>query len=558
MSIISTTNLGVSFAARKLFSGVNVAIHSGDRIGLIGQNGAGKTSLINALLGRLEPSFGTVNKSGSASIAVLSQELLGGLAPQCEGACSLYEAMIGLFASLRAKEERLRGMEAQLTTEPAQELNDYGRLLAEFEQEGGYDYLYRTEKTLSGLGFAREDWARPVSTFSGGEKTRMRLAQLLLSQADLLILDEPTNHLDVQAIEWLEGELRLCKKALLVVSHDRRFLDTVVTSIWELSEHGVDVYPGGYSAYLRLRDERRAAYLKLFAESKLRLLQSTDFVAKNIARASTASQAGGMLKRVFTDLLIIEKFGVEQLNSNMGLLEMEFERTRPPACSEVIRRVNALAPEKRRLGRPQFALAPAEPVRRELIKGEALLVGHEANVLFLCERFTLQKGERLAICGPNGSGKSTLLKAILGEQPLLEGTLHMHASVKPAYFSQSRSAIDPELRVIETLTKARRMNEHDARSLLAKWLFPAESAFKRIAQLSGGERTRLELSLLAADGINLLVLDEPTNHLDIESREALQEAVLAWDGTVLFVSHDRWFTDVVATRVLAIQDGMLC
>ncbi|XZG69927.1 ribosomal protection-like ABC-F family protein [Chitinibacteraceae bacterium HSL-7] len=557
MSIISTTNLGVSFAAHKLFSGVNVAIHQGDRIGLIGQNGTGKTSLINALLGTLEPSFGIVNISGSARIAVLSQTLMGGLAPQDDGACSLYDAMITLFTPLRIKEARLRAMEASLNAACAQELEEYGRLLGEFEQEGGYDYLHRTEKTLTGLGFARADWARPVSTFSGGEKTRMRLAQLLLAQADLLVLDEPTNHLDVQAIEWLEGELRLYKKALLVVSHDRRFLDTVVTSIWELSEHGVEAYPGGYSTYIRLRDERRASYLKLFAESKQRLLQSAEFVTKNIARASTANQANGILKRVFTDLLIIEKLGVEQLNSSAGLLEMEFERTRTPACSDVIRRVNALAPEKRRLGRPQFVLAPAAPARHELIKGEALLVGHEANALFLCDRFALQKGERLAICGPNGSGKSTLLRVILGEESLLEGQLHVHASVKPAYFSQSRSLINPELRVIETLTIARGMNEQDARQLLAKWLFPADSAFKRISRLSGGERTRLELSLLAADGMNLLVLDEPTNHLDIESREALQEAVQAWDGTVLLVSHDRWFTDMVATRVLTIRNGML-
>ncbi|WP_047395056.1 ribosomal protection-like ABC-F family protein [Chitinibacter sp. ZOR0017] len=558
MSIISTTNLGVSFAARKLFSGVNVAIHSGDRIGLIGQNGTGKTSLINALLGQLEPTFGAVNKSGTANIAVLSQELLGGLASQFDGTCSLYDAMIELFAVLRGQEEILRAMEERLATATEPELEEYGRLLATFERDGGYDYLNRTERTLSGLGFAHEDWSRPVSTFSGGEKTRMRLAQLLLSQADLLILDEPTNHLDVQAIEWLEGELRLYKKALLVVSHDRRFLDTVVTTIWELSEHGVEVYPGSYSIYLKLRDQRRAAYLKLFTESKQRLLQSTDFIAKNIARASTASQANGLLKRVFTDLLIIEKLGVEQLNSNKGLLEMEFERVRTPACSEVIRRVHALAPEKRRLSRPKFVLAPSTPVKRVLIQGENLVVGFKDHELFICEHFTVQRGERLAISGPNGSGKSTLLKILLGNQNVLEGTLNVDESVKVAYFSQTRNSVDPALRVIQTLTEKRGMNEQDARNLLAKWLFPAESAFKRVSQLSGGERTRLELSLLAADGMNLLILDEPTNHLDIESREALQEAVQSWDGTVLFVSHDRWFRDMVATRVLTIRDGVLC
>lgn len=577
MSLIHAEDLGISFGSFDLFRGINFSIARGERIGLIGANGCGKTSLLRVITGELEPTRGSCARARGLGIGWLRQDgaaaWLAGV-PQSSplspdpgtaapGAASqeaapgpkLIDLMLGAFSGLMARETRLRTMEERLGTASAAELSRYGTELDAFEREGGYRYRDRTERVLSGLGFAPDRWDMPASTLSGGEATRATLGRLLLEDPALLILDEPTNHLDTGTIDWLEDELASREGALLVVSHDRRFLDRMATSIWELSREGLEKYRGGYSSYLRQRDERRKAYLRLFCEEKERLLADADFVATNIARATTSARAFGLLRRISSDLEVIDRHGIEALRSGKGLLELGVGRVHVLPISEARRRIAALEPDEAKTRTARLVLPPAPPCGDRPIIARRIVIGHEDCPLAMAERLELRRGERLAIVGPNGCGKTTLLRALVEGSCLLDGKIERDPRARIGWFDQVRGGMESEECLLDLVGKVGSLGEKEARSVLARWAFPGDAAFKKAGELSGGERARLELALFSLRGNNILVLDEPTNHLDLETREALQECLTAWPGTVLFVSHDRWFVETTATRTPAIRDG---
>lgn len=579
MSLIHAEGLGISFGSSDLFKGINFSIARGERIGLIGANGCGKTSLLRVIAGELESTQGSCTRARGLRTGWLRQD--GALAPLAgiphiaasssqaappvsdaretyqDSGPSLIDLMLGAFKDLMVREERLRTMEEGLGEAGAPELSRYGTELDAFERDGGYRYRDRTERVLSGLGFDADRWDMPASTLSGGEAIRAALGRLLLDDPAILILDEPTNHLDTSTIDWLEDELASREGALLVVSHDRRFLDRVATSIWELGGGGLDEYRGGYSDYLHQRDERRLAYLRLFSEEKAKLLASADFVSANIARATTSARALGLLRRLSSDLEVVERHGIEALRSGKGLLELGVGRVHVLQLGEARRRIAALEPDESRTRRPRLALPPPPPCGDRPITARRLVIGHGDCPLAMAERLELRRGERLAIIGPNGCGKTTLLKALIGGECVLEGTIERDSRARIGWFGQVRGGTESGESLIDLVERVGDLNERDARSVLARWAFPGEAVFKKARELSGGERARLELALFGLRGNNILVLDEPTNHLDLETREALQECLIAWTGTVLFVSHDRWFVETTATRILAIEDGVI-
>jgi len=580
MSLIHAEDLGISFGSFDLFRGVSFSIARGERIGLIGANGCGKTSLLRVIAGELAPTAGSCARARGIRIGWLRQDglaarlarasQLAALSPTAAPAAasastpdagasgpSLIDLMLGAFSGLIAREARLRAMEAGLGAAGDAELSRYGAELDAFERGGGYRYRDRTERVLSGLGFDADRWDMPASTLSGGEAIRAVLGRVLLEDPDLLILDEPTNHLDTGTIDWLEDELASREGAILVVSHDRRFLDRVAGSIWELDLGGLDEYRGGYSDYLRQRHERRLAYLRLFSEEKEKLLADADFVAANIARATTSARAFGLLRRISSDLEVVDRHGIEALRSGKGLLELGVGRVHVLSVSEAKRRIEALEPLASKARTARLALPFPPPCGDRPIQARRLVIGYRDCPLAMAERLELRQGERLAIVGPNGCGKTTLLKALVDDECVLEGKIERDPRARIGWFDQLRQGTDPDERLVDLAGEAGDLGEGEARSVLARWAFPGDAAFKKAGELSGGERARLELALFGLRGNNVLVLDEPTNHLDLATREALQDCLKAWPGTVLFVSHDRWFVETTATRILAIEDGVV-
>jgi ATP-binding cassette subfamily F protein 3 len=556
MSILTADNLGLSFGAFDLFGGITVTVPNDGKIGLIGLNGIGKTSLLLILGGLNQPTAGTVSIARGRRIGYLPQEAMEAFGDKDN---TVYAEMLFVFADLQAQQDRLHEMEADMAAgdHSPELLEKYGELQQAFEHAGGFDYEVRIQQTLQGLGLGKEAWNMPLNHLSGGQKTRALLARLLLEKPDLLMLDEPTNHLDIEAVEWLEKILREWDGAVLIVSHDRYFLDNVVDTIWEMNRNGIDTYSGNYSAYLLQREQRWETNERIFNEEKTRLLHEVDFIQRNWVRASTHARALGLLRRLTRDLAVVDAYGILALRSGKKWSEMELSAERPLDVIEAIRKVNAIRLPGNRPPRIRPRLAADQTSGNIVLRASKALIGYPKNPLFTIQELELRRSECAALIGPNGSGKTTFLKVLLGQLEPLAGTVALGASLKIGYFAQVHDSLSGTHSVLEELDRHKPMLPEKARGYLAQYLFRGEDVYNSLDNLSGGERARLALAILALEGANLLLLDEPTNHLDIPAREALQDVLDGFNGTILLVSHDRYLVDQLATQIWEIKGEKL-
>ena len=555
MTILTAANLGHSYGADDLFSNINVQLARKDRVGLVGPNGIGKTTLLLILSGLLPPRQGSVQRLGEFSLGYLRQEAVLTFAGQEN---SLYEEMLTVFDSLRRQEQTLRQMEARMAAGETDELllAEYGRLQESYEIGGGYDYHVAVRRVLTGLGFSEEEWQMPLAHLSGGQKTRALLGRLLLEAPDLLILDEPTNHLDMAAVEWLERTLRTWSGSLLVVSHDRYFLDKIVNQVWEMGRSYLKAYRGNYTSYVQQRQlfwEREEA---LFEAEKARLEKELDWIKRHIA-GGKSDMAKGKLKRLTRDLILLQQVSVGTPLSEMqnkSWLEIG-GRTNPFGVNEAATLLRQLQSSAVRPPRLNIRLQAEQQSGRTVLRGRELLVGYPdpPTPLFTAESFKVKRHDCVALIGPNGSGKSTLLRTLLGELEPLAGEFILGDNLQIGYFAQAHDQLNLDNLVLDELLQAYPMTEQEGRSYLAQYLFRGDDVFKRVSALSGGERGRLALALLAQSGANFLLLDEPTNHLDIPSQEILQAVLEEFDGTILLVSHDRYLVDRLTTQIWALE-----
>lgn len=564
MSILSAQHLSLSFGAFDLFRGISVTIANDSKIGLIGPNGIGKTSIMMILAGLNQPTTGRIHIARGKRLGYLRQEAsdafgkTSGTGTFALDESTVYAEMLTVFTGLHEQQDRLHKLEADMAGGCYSEeiLTTYGDLQAAFEHAGGYDYDLRIQQTLQGLGLGKQTWEMPLSHLSGGQKTRLLLARLLLEKPALLMLDEPTNHLDGEAIEWLEHTLNGWAGAVLVASHDRYFLDNTVSTIWEMSHAGIEVYSGNYSNYLLQREARWEYAERVFKEEKERLQKEMDFVQRNWVRASTHARALGTLRKVTRELAAVDTYGIMVLRSGKNWHELDLRADKPLDVIEAIRKVNTLEmPGRPPMIRPR--LMPASDSSNIILRAENALIGYPDHKLFQVQRLELRRGECAALIGPNGSGKTTFLKTMLGQIEPLVGEVRLGASLKIGYFAQAHDDLNPEHTVLEELLSNHEMDPERARSHLALYLFRGDDVFKPVGALSGGERGRLALAILALDGANFLLLDEPTNHLDLPAREVLQHVLQDFPGTILLVSHDRYLIDQLASQIWELREGRL-
>ncbi|HPH95289.1 MAG TPA: ABC-F family ATP-binding cassette domain-containing protein [Anaerolineaceae bacterium] len=520
MPVLSATNISKSFGAEDIFSHISLSVPHRARIALVGANGIGKTTLLRILIGLEEPSSGEIQRARSLKIGYLPQEA------RFESERTLWEECLAAFNDLLDMQTELHGLEAAMSNpdEADAALERYGKVQMAFERRGGYTYENRIRMTLTGLGFGPQDIHRPIDQLSGGQHTRAFLARLLLTDPDLLLLDEPTNHLDIQAVEWLEAYLKEWDGAVLIVSHDRYFLDQVADHIWEMTP-ALEVYRGNYSAYLKQRTERYQRRLEEYQAQAAFIEKEEDYIRRNIAGQNTR-QAQGRRRRL------------ERL--------LEEARLTPPTESRSM-------------------TLHFQPVARSgdlVMRTHNLSVGYhdEGRPLFRVDDLVLRRGECAAIIGPNGAGKTTFLKTILEQIPAYEGETELGASLEVGYFAQAHEGLKAEHDLMEEIAAAApQMLPADIRSYLARFLFTGDDVFKKVDMLSGGERGRLALAKLALSSANLLLLDEPTNHLDLHTQEVMQSVLGDYRGTILLVSHDRYLIDALATQIWEVdpQEGVL-
>jgi ATP-binding cassette subfamily F protein 3 len=549
MSMLTISNLGFAFGDYDVFLGISASIPNDGKIGLVGPNGIGKTTLLRVLAGLAQPSSGSVTLARGTQIGYLRQEAVDAFAGRHN---TVHDEMLAVFTGLREQEAWLHDLEHRMAEAHTDELlAEYSAAQEAFERAGGYDYELRIGQVLYGLGFTRNEWELQISVLSGGQKTRALLARLLLEKPDLLILDEPTNHLDVQAVEWLEGMLRTWNGALLIVSHDRYFLDNVVNRIWEMGPAGFETYHGNYSHYLRQRQERWERREIEFNAVKERFLSELDYVKRNIARDATKNQAVGRLRRLIREVRVVEAGGLDLLLSkNWGQVMEEVDISEAKwGVADVEQAIKGLRNPVIRPPQLNFKLKTTLRSGNLVLRTTAMSIGYPGKLLFRAAPITLERGECAALIGPNGSGKTTFLRTLLGEIVPLDGQLKFGASLKIGYFSQAHERLNPNNSVLDELLSHKQMLLGPARNYLAQYLFRGEDVFKPVRLLSGGERGRLALAILALEGANFLLLDEPSNHLDIPAQEVLQQVLEQFEGTILLVSHDRYLIDHLATQV---------
>lgn len=519
MILLQANQVARLFGDEVLFQNIQLEVQDRSRIALVGRNGTGKSTLLKILAGIEEADQGTISKTKDLTMGYLDQHT--GL----ESTKTIWEEMLTVFEPIQKMERRLRELENQISDVTVQEnvklyeqvLNEYDRLQHKFNDLNGYGYESEIKSVLHGFRFDESYLNHLISNLSGGQKTRLALAKLLLEKPDLLILDEPTNHLDIETLGWLENYLQNYRGALLMVSHDRYFLDKIVQEVYEISRMKISHYKGNYSRYLDQKAERLERELKEFEKQQVEINKLEDFVAKNLVRASTTKRAQSRRKQ-------LEKMD--------------------------------------RLDRPQgdeksahFLFGIERQSGREVLEIEQAAIGYENTIL--CEPIDIQvrKQEAIALVGPNGVGKSTLLKTIIDDLPLIKGNKKIGHHVTIGYYDQEQANLTSHQSVLEELwSEHRTTSEKDIRTILGSFLFSGEDVKKTIPLLSGGEKARVALAKLSMNRDNFLILDEPTNHLDIDSKEVLENALIDYEGTLLFVSHDRYFINRIATSILELSE----
>lgn len=515
MIILQGNKIERSFSGDVLFDNINIQVDEKDRIALVGRNGAGKSTLLKILVGEEAPTSGEINTKRDLSLSYLAQD------SRFESENTIFDEMLHVFDDVRSMESRLRKMEmqmAELTGDAFDKLmSDYDRLSEEFRVKGGFTYEAEIKAILNGFKFDESMWQMKISELSGGQNTRLALAKMLLEKPELLVLDEPTNHLDIETIAWLENYLVNYQGALIIVSHDRYFLDKVATVTLDLTKHSLDRYVGNYSKFMDLKAEKLALEAKNYEKQAKEIAKLEDFVQRNLVRASTTKRAQARRKQL-EKMERLDKPSAGQKSANMT-----FHTDK--VSGNVVLTVTDAA------------------------------IGYDDQILSEPINIDVKKFDAIAIVGPNGIGKSTLIKSIVGQIPFIKGTSTYGANVEVGYYDQTQSNLTRTNTVLDELwNDFSTTPEVEIRNRLGAFLFSGDDVKKSVGMLSGGERARLLLAKLSMQNNNFLILDEPTNHLDIDSKEVLEDALIDFDGTLLFVSHDRYFINRVATKVLEISE----
>ena len=515
MIILQANKLERSFAGEVLFDNINLQVDERDRIALVGKNGAGKSTLLKILVGEEEPTSGEINKKKDISLSYLAQD------SRFESENTIYDEMLHVFDDLRRTEKQLRQMELEMGEKSGEDLDklmsDYDRLSENFRQAGGFTYEADIRAILNGFKFDESMWQMKIAELSGGQNTRLALAKMLLEKPNLLVLDEPTNHLDIETIAWLENYLVNYSGALIIVSHDRYFLDKVATITLDLTKHSLDRYVGNYSRFVELKEQKLATEAKNYEKQQKEIAALEDFVNRNLVRASTTKRAQSRRKQLGK----MERLDKPEAGKKAANMTFQSEKT----SGNVVLTVENAA------------------------------IGYDGEILSDPINLDLRKMNAVAIVGPNGIGKSTFIKSIVDQIPFIKGEKRFGANVEVGYYDQTQSKLTPSNTVLDELWNDFKLTpEVEIRNRLGAFLFSGDDVKKSVGMLSGGEKARLLLAKLSMENNNFLILDEPTNHLDIDSKEVLENALIDFDGTLLFVSHDRYFINRVATHVLELSE----
>lgn len=518
MILLQVNQLSKSYGADPILTNIKLEVQTRDRIALVGRNGAGKSTLLKIIAGQISYDSGEVIKPKNVNIGYLAQNT--GL----ESGLSIWEEMLSVFEHLQKQEKELRRLETSMAdpsilsnkNQYEQILKEYDSLQVSFKENGGYQYESDIRSVLHGLSFQTFDYSTKISSLSGGQKTRLALGKLLLTKPDILILDEPTNHLDIETLSWLEQYLQGYPGAILIVSHDRYFLDKVVNQVYEISRMHITKYTGNYSSYL---DEKAANYereMKQYEKQQEEIAKLQDFIHRNLARASTTKRAQSRRKQLDKMQVMDRPLGDEKSAS--------------------------------------FGFNIERQSGNDVLKIDSVAVGYHGEKVSENLTFRITRGESIALVGPNGIGKSTLLKTIIESLPIIEGEIQYGSNVTVGYYDQEQAELTSNKRVLNELwDDYPLMNEKDIRTILGNFLFSGDDVLKIVSTLSGGEKARLALAKLMMKKANLLILDEPTNHLDLDSKEVLENSLIDYPGTLLFVSHDRYFINRIATKVIELS-----
>ena len=513
MIIAQAQDLEQRFGGNTIFSNISFSVPDNARIGLVGPNGAGKTTLLKIMTGQQEPTSGQFTINKGFKVGYIAQE------NALDEDKTIWDEMLTVFDNLIEKNKRITKMQEQIAEHPEDEdlLKRYDQLAYDFEQEGGFTYQAEIKSILNGFNFKENTWQKVIGTLSGGEKTRLAFVKLLLQKPPVLLLDEPTNYLDLDTLDWLEAFLKNYQGAIITVSHDQYFLDHLANQIFELNFGKLTTFKGNYSQYVKERElmnnQQEAAYEK----QQEKIKKEEEFIQKNLVRASTTKRAQSRRKALD-----------------------KMERIKPPKHKQKVR----------------INFTSDRPSGKEVLIAKDLTIGYPDKTMVSDIDFQVNKNDRVAIIGPNGIGKSTLLKTIMKKLEPKDGSIKYGASLDIGYYDQELQSLDPSKTVLDTIwDRHKTMPEKDVRSILASFLFTAEDIDKTVGQLSGGQKARLTLTVLSLEKDNFLLMDEPTNHLDIEAKEVLEQALDTYDGTLLFVSHDRYFINESANKIISVRDG---